>query len=248
MIAALSALAFLPASAATSFEFLFSSGSVRNDSQYFGHLAVNDYGYSRRTIEPLLPRIRYVEADLPTILFLAHESGRSPRYIVDLRSRGMGWMDISRRCGVSVDVLFSGFDRDPGPPYGRAWGHWRNRAGFRLSDREFQDLVQVQLGSRWTGYRPYQVIQYRRQGRSVPVLVAERRGRPYGDHWSDRDRNDRDRRDRDDRYDRDRGDRRGRDRDRNDDDWDRRHRRDRDDDGYGDRDRDDDDRYRDDRR
>src|SRR6266850_1465080 len=80
-----------PARAAASFDFLFSMDRVSNDNQFFLNVAVDNYGYDRRDLEPVLPRLRYVEADLPVVLFLADECGRPPGYIVDLRARGLSW-------------------------------------------------------------------------------------------------------------------------------------------------------------
>ena len=195
-----------PARARTSFDFLFSMDNVSNDNQFFLNVAVDNYGYSRRELEPVLPRLRYVEADLPVVLFLAHECGRPPAYIVDMRARGMSWGVIFDRVGVRYDVLFRGIDRDPGPPYGNAWGHWkRNRRGYyRMNDSDIVGLVQLQIGSRASRIRPYEMARYRGQGRSVAYIVADKHGRPYrhGKHGRGRDR-DRDWDDRD--RDRDRG-------------------------------------------
>jgi len=203
-----------PARARTSFDFLFSMDNVSNDNQFFLNVAVDNYGYSRRDLEPVLPRLRYVEADLPVVLFLAHECGRPPAYIVDMRSRGMSWGVIFDRVGVRYDVLFRGIDRDPGPPYGNAWGHWkRNRRGYRMNDSDIVGLVQLQVGARACRVRPYEMARYRGQGRSVAYVVADKHGRPYrhGKHGRDRG-HDRDW-DRDGDRDRDRDGDRDRDRD-----------------------------------
>lgn len=177
------------ARAGTSFDFLFSMDRVSNDNQLFLNVAVDNYGYNRRDLEPVLPRLRYVEADLPVVLFLAHECGRPPAYIVDLRARGLSWGVIFDRVGVSYEVLFNGIDRDPGPPYGNAWGHWRRQPrGFRLSDSDISGLVQLQVGSRACRMRPYEMARYRGQGRSVAYVVADQRGRPYRGHGNDRGR------------------------------------------------------------
>src|SRR5262245_5675340 len=112
---ALVAAAF-PANAATAFDFLFSSDRVHNDTQYFLNLAVSNYGYPRAEIEPLLPRVRYVEADLPVLFFLQHASGWPLPQIVELRAGGASWSVIFTRVGVPLDVLFVGIPDDPGPP------------------------------------------------------------------------------------------------------------------------------------
>lgn len=168
------------ARARTSFDFLFSMDRVNDDNEFFLNVAVSDYGYSQRDLEPVLPRLRYVEVDLPVVLFLAHECGRPPAFIVDLRAQGLSWSAIFGQVGVSYDVLFAGIDRDPGPPYGNAWGHWRNnRRGEGLSDNDIAGLVQVQIGARSAHMAPYELARARGQGRSIAVVVADKHGRPY---------------------------------------------------------------------
>src|SRR5215475_12834931 len=53
-----------PAAAGPSFEFLFNPNRVSNDHQLFLNLAVSNSGYDRAVLEPVLPRIQNVEADL----------------------------------------------------------------------------------------------------------------------------------------------------------------------------------------
>jgi len=171
------------ARAGTSFDFLFSMDHVSNDRQLFLNLAVSNYGYDQVVLEPVLPRIRYVEVDLPVVLFLAHESGRPPDFIVDLRARGLSWSVIFSRCDVSPQVLFEGIDADPGPPYGNAWGYWKKHPrAARFSDADIAGLVQVQIGSRVAGMRAYELARARGNGRQVFAFVAEKKGRPYHDH------------------------------------------------------------------
>jgi hypothetical protein len=174
------AAAATPAAAATSFDFLFSMDRVHNDNQYFLNLAVSNFGYQRPALEPLLPRVRYVEADLPVLFFLQHSSGWPLPALVDLRAQGASWSVIFTRVGVPLDVLFVGIPDDPGPPYGNAWGYWRkNPRGARLRDRDVCDLVQVQLASRWIGAPAYEVVRGYPRGVTAPIFVADRKGRPY---------------------------------------------------------------------
>ncbi len=178
----------LPARAGASFDFLFSMDHVSNDRQMFLNVAVSNYGYDRVALEPVLPRLQYVEADLPVVLLLAHECGRPPAYIVDLRAEGLSWSVVFSRLGVRPDILFDGIDRDPGPPYGRAWGYWRkNPRGVRLSDSDIVGLAQVQIGARAARLAPYDIARARARGTPIEVTVAEKRGRPYRSRhgWND---------------------------------------------------------------
>ncbi|HZM68999.1 MAG TPA: hypothetical protein VFB95_01365 [Candidatus Cryosericum sp.] len=176
----LSLAAASPAGAATSFDFLFSMDRVHNDNQYFLNLAVSNFGYQRPALEPLLPRVPYVEADLPVLFFLQHASGWPLPNLVDLRAQRASWSVIFTRVGVPLDVLFVGIPDDPGPPYGNAWGYWKkNPRGARLRDRDVCDLVQVQLASRWIGAPAYEVVRGYPRGVTAPVFVADKKGRPY---------------------------------------------------------------------
>ena len=171
------------ARAGASFDFLFQMDRVSDDRQLFLNLAVSNYGYDQAVLEPVLPRIQYVEVDLPVVLFLAHESGRPPDYIVDLRASRLSWSAVFTRCGVSPEVLFQGIDADPGPPYGNAYGYWKkNPRAVRLSDADIAGLVQIQIGSRVAGVRTFDLARATGNGRPVFAFVAERKGRPYHDH------------------------------------------------------------------
>jgi hypothetical protein len=173
-------LAAVPAKAGTSFEFLFSSNSVAKDDQFLLHLAVGDYGYPRQMIEPVLPRLQFVEADLHVLLFLAHASGRSIESIVGLRSEPLSWSVVFNQCGVPFDVLFVGIDRDPGPPYGKAWGHWKKTSGKgALSDDSIVRLVQLQTAHRLTGIPVLDIVRSEGEGRSVALVVADKKGGPH---------------------------------------------------------------------
>jgi hypothetical protein len=168
------------AMASTSFEFLFSTGRVTDDHQLFLNLAVTNSGFPRAEIEPVLPRIQYVEMDLPVVLFVAQQCGRPPDYVVNLRAQGLSWSVIFTQLNISPQVLFAGIDQDPGPPYGKAWGYWRkNPSSLTLNDEDIRGLVEIQMGSRWAGSSPYELARARSQGKSVVTLVADKHGRPY---------------------------------------------------------------------
>ena len=167
-------------SQAGSFDFLFSVNHVSDDDQYFLNLTVSSYGYDRDVLEPVLPRLAVVENDLPVALFLARKSGKSVDYVVGLRARGMSWSAVFGKVGGPVDVLFVGIDRDPGPPYGKAWGHWRKKGqAARIGDKTITGLIQVQIGARWAGLSTYDLARARGKGKKVSGLVADKKGRPH---------------------------------------------------------------------
>ena len=170
----------IPASAATSWGFLFDMNNVTNDNQLFLHLAVGDAGFPRPVLEPILPRLPRIDSNLPVTLFLARHSGRPLDYIVSLRAQGVSWSLIFSRCGVPLEALYAGIDRDPGPPYGNAWGHWKKHGRITwLDDPDIEGLVQVQLGQRICGVPAYNLAYDRGRGMRVYTVVADTKGRPW---------------------------------------------------------------------
>jgi hypothetical protein len=120
------------------------------------------------------------EDDFPVIAFLSYYSHRSPSFILNLRREGYAWSDILFQVNVQPSVLFVGIDRDPGPPYGKAWGYWKKhyrpgtRMRYRISDRDIVGLVKVQTASRHLGANPRSVIEAQRGGRRPESYMGER--------------------------------------------------------------------------
>jgi hypothetical protein len=166
-------------STAGTFDFLFSARYADDDREIFLNLAVANSGYGRHELEPILPRLRHVETDLPVILFLARHSGRSVGYIAGLRIEGHSWSVIFGKVGVSMDVLFAGMGRDPGPPYGKAWGHWKKRSrSLVIADADVVGLVEIQLGHRISGVAVFELAQSSARGTSVHHVVAGKKSEP----------------------------------------------------------------------
>ena len=175
-------LASGPAAAAprASFDYLFDMDRVSNDGQMFLNLAVARFGPERAGLEPLLPRFRNLDSDLPVALFLGHKSYTPLPEIVALRARGFSWSVIFNKVDVPVAVLFRGIRENPGPPYGKAWGYWKkNPQSVRLSDAEIAGLAHIQIGSRWARMSPLEMARARGQGKKVSTMVAAKKGRPY---------------------------------------------------------------------
>lgn len=180
LAAGLATAAGAPVAAAGPHDYLFHEEKVRDDSQYFLHLAVQKYGHEEAVLRPVLPRLRSVEEDLPVLLFLANKSVEPLEGIAALRARGFSWAVIFDRARVPVKVLFRGVTENPGPPYGKAWGYWKkNPQSVRLNDRDIAGLVRIQIGARWAKMSALELARAHGQGKKVVVLVAEQKGRPW---------------------------------------------------------------------
>lgn len=119
--------------------------------------------------------------DFPVILLLAKAGRRSPEDILRLRQEYLSWSDIMFRMNISPSALFTGITRDPGPPYGKAWGYWKKHPRERLviRDRDVVGLAKLQVASARHHVSPYTLIAERNKGVSFEHFVAEKNRGKY---------------------------------------------------------------------
>lgn len=152
--------------------------NVNEDTRIF--LNVTNQTWRPAVPATVLQRCPDPEDDFPVIAFLAYHSHRSPTFILNLRREGYTWSDIFFQVNVSPSVLFVAMDRDPGPPYGKAWGYWKKhyrpgtRVRYRLADRDVVGLVKVQTAARHFGASPFSVVEAQRGGRRPESFTADR--------------------------------------------------------------------------
>jgi len=174
---------------------------LNDDARLFVNLTNEYFGPPQAVATTVIRRTRRPGDDFPAILLLARASKRSPEAILDLRLGGMSWGDIMVRLDLRPDFLFVGLDRDPGPPYGKAWGHYKQhpgkgkgkaqgKGGFVISDRDFIELTKLQVTAGYFKVSPYTVIAERQKGISIERYAAEEHrkahppkgGKPAGKH------------------------------------------------------------------
>ncbi|PIP08618.1 MAG: hypothetical protein COX51_03540 [Syntrophobacteraceae bacterium CG23_combo_of_CG06-09_8_20_14_all_50_8] len=147
------------------------------------YLSVGDhYRVPQREVVIIRERgIPYEE--MPVVFFIAGRAHVAPGVIVDLRLRGMSWMDITFHYGLSPEIYYVPLRVAPGPPYGRAYGYykkwprkkWRK---VRLGDDDVVNLVNLKFASEHYGYSPEKVIKMRSGGRNFVEINEEiKRGR-----------------------------------------------------------------------
>jgi hypothetical protein len=146
------------------------------------HVAVSNY-YHVPQREVILVRERRIRDDeLPVVFFIAQRARVAPATIVDLRLRGLSWWDISVRYGIGPEVYYVPVAVAPGPPYGKAWGHYKNKHKKNwntivLSDDDVVNLVQVRFISDHYHIAPERVIESRGKHRDYVAVHQEASGR-----------------------------------------------------------------------
>ena len=127
--------------------------------------------------------------DLAVVLFIRRHSGRSLDELYALRQqRGLTWWEIAVRFGVPAEAWFVPVERNPGPPYGKAYGHWKKHKHDRrtpvvLSDADLRNLVAVRMVHEYYGVSVDIAMEWRSEGRDLRLLMTDeykkRHGNPH---------------------------------------------------------------------
>jgi hypothetical protein len=177
-----------PAPARAGLDIEFSAGiQLNDDTDLF--LAINSRYFGQDTKVVRTYAARYTNHDdLAVSLFIGKRSGRSADHIFWLRRQGLSWFDISVQLGVPVDVWFVDVRRNPGPPYGKAYGHWKNhkknRARVVLTDADLRNLVAVRMIHEYYRLPVEAAMDLRASGQPLHTILSteyhKRHGEPGG--------------------------------------------------------------------
>jgi len=188
------AAAALPAQAGLDIDF---GASLRIGDDTDLYVAINSRYFDRDRDAVRSLSLRYRDPDdLAVALFIGRRSGRSSDAIWALRRQGLSWWDISLRFGVPADVWFVEVPRRPGPPYGKAYGHWkkhqRGRRQLVLSDADLRNLVAVRMLHEYYEVPVEVAMDWRSGGRDLCSLMSGEYDRRHARPGSRRDGQDED--------------------------------------------------------
>ncbi len=133
------------------------------------HLAIGDfYGVDRSEIN-IVVKNNIPDDELPIVFFIAKHAGVRPKAIIKLRLRGLSWMEITHHFDLSAGIYYYPVTKTPGPPYGKAYGHFKNKPKNKwhtisLTDLDIINFVNLRFISLHYGYSPEEVIKLRASG------------------------------------------------------------------------------------
>lgn len=131
------------------------------------YLSIGDY-YHVPEREVIIIRERNIpDEEIPVVFFLAKRARVSPAGIVDLRLRGMTWMDITLHYHLTPEIFY--VPVKVRPPYGKAYGHYLNKPRKKwkrivLRDDDVVDLVNLKFISEHYRYPAAEVMKKRFDG------------------------------------------------------------------------------------
>jgi hypothetical protein len=115
------------------------------------------------------------DEELPVVFFLARRARVAPDVIVTLRLGGKSWMEITHHYGLGADIFYVPVKNVSGPPYGKAYGYYKNKPRkewkhIKLADDDVLNLVNLKFISSYYGYAPEDVIKMRSSGKSFRTI------------------------------------------------------------------------------
>ncbi|MEE9218178.1 MAG: hypothetical protein V3U98_03835 [Acidobacteriota bacterium] len=148
-----------------------------DDGRVFINVASNYYHADPDVVVYASKSLHDPVGDLAVALFIAKHARRSPRAVIDLRLGGKGWLEIFASYGLPYSLLFADLPPNPGPPYGKAWGHWKKHkqnpaSRILLSDAEFADLVHLRVTIRALGLDAHQAVAQRSKGKPFHAIAG----------------------------------------------------------------------------
>lgn len=163
---------------------------IGDSDDLFLSVSARYFDADRRSIDRVALYYRNPD-DLTVALFVARRSGKSADVIHHLRTDGLSWWEISLRLGMPMDVWFVPVKRDPGPPYGKAYGHWKNhkrdkRHAVALTDGDVRNLVAVRMLHEYYGVSVDVAMEWRSSGHDLRVLVSNEYGKRHGHRRADK--------------------------------------------------------------
>jgi hypothetical protein len=151
--------------------------SIDNDGLKGFYLAIGEH-YQVPEKQIVVVREKNIpDEEMPVVFFLARKSGVTPDVIIKLRLSGNTWMDITTHYGLTAEVFYVPVTVDPGPPYGKAYGHFKKHkksqwGSIRLSDVEVINFVNLKFISDYYQCPADDVIGMRQKGTNFVDINA----------------------------------------------------------------------------
>ena len=138
------------------------------------------------------------DQELPVIFYLASLAGVAPSLVADeYRRPGITLYDLTRIFGLYPDIYhYPVKTRVDGPPYGKAYGYYRNKPkkewkNIKLGNADIINLVNLRFISESNGVDPEDIIKGRKAGKdfiSIVYDIAKSKGKSQAGNKQDFDK------------------------------------------------------------
>jgi len=211
IIVLFAAMALLVPAAGVSAQSVSTGISISNGELRSFYLAIGDYyRVPESRVVYVKQQYRIPDEEIPVVFFLASRAHVDPQVIIDLRLRQrMSWLDITFHYGLTPEIFYVPVKR-VGPPYGKAYGHYKKHGKdyrkVRLVDADVVNLVNLRFISEYHGVAAEVVMDRRGKGERFVVIndhyYKEKgkkhhgddkgKGKDRDDKWDKKDKHDKD--------------------------------------------------------
>jgi hypothetical protein len=145
-------------------------------------MAIGEYFHVPEREVIIIRKRRIPDDEIPVVFYIAQHARVRPEVIIDYRLRGHNWMDVTLHFGLGPEVYYIPVQEVYGPPYGKAYGHYKNKhkkewRKIVLEDDDIVNFVNLRFISERYGHKPEEVIRLRSSGRDFYGINEEiRRG------------------------------------------------------------------------
>lgn len=145
--------------------------SVSEDGIQGFYLAIGEH-YRVPDKEIVVVRERKIpDEEMPVVFYLANRAAVTPQAIIKLRLSGKSWMDITFGYGLNAEIFYVPVAVDPGPPYGKAYGHFKKREKAEwgkiiLPDNDIINMVNLKFMSDYYKCPADDIIKLRQEGKN----------------------------------------------------------------------------------
>jgi len=152
--------------------------SIGDDGLKGFYLSIGDY-YKVPQTEILIVKERKIpDEEIPVVLFIAKKANVTPKTIINLRISGKSWMDITFHFGLSPEIFYVPVKEVHGPPYGKAYGHFKKNSNKKrkdiiLGDDDVINLVNLKFTSEYYNCTPEEIIRMRKEGKSFVEINSK---------------------------------------------------------------------------
>lgn len=135
------------------------------------YLGVGEYFKVPQQQIVVIQQQRIPPQEIPVVLYLAQQARVNPDAIVSLRLSGRSWLDITLHFGLTPDIYYAPIRQ--GPPYGKAYGYYKNKT--KLSNNDIIILTNTQFIAGNYRYSPDYVFDLYNQGNNFITINNQAR-------------------------------------------------------------------------
>lgn len=126
---------------------------------------------------------RFSDDEIAVVLYISQRTGIRPEAIIQLRRLHKTWCEIAVHYGMSPAMFYVPLSYDPGPPYGKAYGHYKRHGKSEwkkivLDDDDVINLVNLRFVSGYYKVPAEEVVKARCSGKSFATISKDIKSAP----------------------------------------------------------------------